>query len=180
MAGNPDLLFTIMQTGKPRAGESRIQSLGADEGLLAKAADNDPAQLVRAILAPEAARFDPVATALSPGKLSDEDKALAQEQGEQLGLLILAANQLAQEAALQPDLITGEDDAEVLRKIKIETKQRYDNLADQRPDTSVSRVQDLGGTLDWARKRVDSLIKIAGNVVQSARDFVKGAGEEAT
>lgn len=148
--------------------------------MLAKAADNNPAQLVRAILAPEAARFDPLTTSLSPAKLSDEDKASAQTEGEQLALLILAANELAQDAALQPDLIAGDDDAEVLRKIKIETKRRYDDLAGQRPDTGASRIQDLGGTLDWARKRVDSLIKSAGNVVQSARDFVKGAGEEAT
>jgi hypothetical protein len=176
------LLLTQPKASRPQTGESRVEALGASSGgLLANAAATNPARVVRAIFAPEAARFDPTTPAPPATQLSEEAKAAAQNEGEQLAIMLLAADKLAQDVQSSPQLIAGEDDAEVFKKVRDETNLRYQQLAAELQGGSVSHVEGLGVFDDatrWARQRLESLVKGAKSAVRATADFIKGAGEE--
>ena len=91
---NLDLIQLVEETRKDKALLPGEQSLGSDSPL-ADAAAKDPAGLVRAIFATEADRF-------AVHELKSPDEPVANEskivnEGEHLGLLLIAVEQLAQD-----------------------------------------------------------------------------------
>lgn len=170
--GNLDLLQLVEDTRPATA--AGVQTLGSASPIV-RAAEKDPASLVRSIFATESERF--AARELQPPSPKDvgSDNKTAMAQGEQLGLLLMAVDELARDLE-KPDsggLILDSTDSKVLEKIEKEVTARYQKLAQPRPAGSGSDVQHLGGgsAISWTLGHLKSTLK-------SAKDAVTGAVAE--
>jgi len=172
-------LFMLLATGAPAAAPSSvIVSLGptAAANPLVAAVERNPMEFVRAIFAPEAARFDPrEPTAPATPLLTAKDWARAESEGEHLALMLLAADEVARKASHDPNLLKATTDAEVLEKIQDETTKAYSCLAVP-PAVAAPNVVTLGA-LDplenaarWVRKRIENLVNGATTVATTVRD----------
>jgi hypothetical protein len=170
--GNLDLLQLVEDTRSTTP--AGVQTLGGASPI-AVVAEKNPAGLVRSIFAMESERF--AARELQPpsDKQSDSDNEKMMAQGEQLGLLLIAVDQLASELEKPENsgLIRGTSDAMVLEKIEKEVTDRYQKLAQPRLDAAASDVQHLGGSnpISWTLGHLKSTLK-------TAKDAVTGAAAE--
>lgn len=175
---NLDLIQIIDNTRQEKGKATGVQSLGTDEPFVTAAA-KDPAGLVRAIFATEADRF--AVHELKPSGQPAADEAAVKE-GEHLGLLLIAVEQLARDLE-KPEhkaLIQGTTDTEVLDKIESEVRDRYEALTKQAPTTPGGR-QHLGsgsgGAVAWTLGHLTSALTTAKNAVTGV---VSGAGRGAS
>jgi len=169
-AQNLDILQLVSKT-RPSKTEG-VETLGTVPPLV-DAAQQDPAGLVRAIFAPEADRF--AVTDLKPPKAamleSDVDKADA--EGAHLGLLLMAAEQLARDVEKPENraLIQGTTDSQVLNKIEEQVQARYQQLAKPRLEAQASDKEHLGkggNPIGWTLDHLKKMVNAAKNAVTGA------------
>jgi hypothetical protein len=159
---------------------SSVQFPSAAPTLVGAARSNAPA-LVRAIFAVEADKFAPREMSILAEERSDSDIRKAANEGEHLGLMLIAVESFAREVEANTQLAMGETDDEVLSKIEEGVTDRYRALVEQRMSRiSAGEVQHLGeggDPIGWITNRIEAAIGTAKNVASSA---VRGTNRAAT
>jgi hypothetical protein len=163
---NPDLLNVVAGDGGP--GIVRKQT----EQPIADAAKRDPAGLVRAIFAGEADRFAPPSI---PRTASSTVEQTAEAQGRNLGLLFIAVERFAREAAANPALIDGETDSEVLQKIQTGLRAEYQKVYNEakpeatgQPAAGVEHLGRISDALNWTLNYMKETVAEAGDYAKQA------------
>lgn len=166
---NLDIFGLVLDT-QPKA--SGVQTLGAPQPLVA-AAQQNPGMLVRAIFAPEADLFAPREVQAPGQALNAADAAKAANQGEHLGLMLIAVEEFAVAAEQNKALVEGTTDTEVLGKIKAGVLDRYRQLAEPKLQAAKSGTQHLGSAgfgsaIGWALDHLNGAIDAADRAAKSA------------
>ena len=128
---------------------------------LVEAAKRDPAGLVRAMFAEEADRFAPLSTR-PPDKSASADKA-AEAQGQHLGLLPIAVERFARQAAEQPAQVQDANDDAVARKIQEGIRKQYQEVyeeARKEAETAagVEHLDILSHGIGWTRDHLKQTV----------------------
>lgn len=154
-------LMQLVSDAKPSPSE--VQKLGSDS-LLVAVAQKDPAALVRAIFAPEADRFAPQELRPPAAKVTKADAEKSAAQGQHLGLMLIAVEDLARDVANNPQLVQANTDDGVLEKIQNEVQLRYQKIAQPRLDAQASDTQHLGtfgNAIGWAADHLKDAVNAA-------------------
>jgi len=158
---NVDVMELVLQTGPS---SPNIESLGPASPLVA-AAKTDPAALIRAVFAPEAERFAPPNIGPSVPSPTRQESQKTLSQGEHLGLMLIAVEELARETEKNPSLISGNTDNEVLTRIQQEVQKRYQVRAQARLDSETAgqteQLGKFGDAIGWARDHLKATIDAA-------------------
>jgi hypothetical protein len=148
-----------------------VQSLGAQQPLAA-AAKRDPAALIRAVFATDADKFAPREMSPRSAPIDPATAKKAASEGEHLGLMLIAADLFADDAAAKPELVAGATDSEVLDKIKDGVTGRYRQLVEQRNKAAAAAVvQHLGeggNPIGWVTDHLSNLLDAAKEATKSA------------
>jgi hypothetical protein len=158
---NVDVMELVLESG-PRSTE--VQSLGP-ESPLASAAKRAPAALVRAVFAPEAERFAPPNVGPPATSMNQLEEQKALSQGEHLGLMLIAVEDLARETEKNPSLISANTDDEVITKIQQEVQKRYQARAKARLKSEMASEKEqlgkFGDAIGWATEHLKATIDAA-------------------
>jgi len=163
---NADLLSIVSD----EASDGKVEHLGPPQPLV-EAAKRDPAGLVRAMFAEEADRFAPLSTR-PPDKSASTDKA-AEAQGQHLGLLLIAVERFARQAAEQPALVQDANDDAVARKIQEGIRKQYQEVyeeARKEAETAagVEHPGILSGGIGWTRDHLKQTVSDAAAYAKKA------------
>jgi hypothetical protein len=172
---NLDLLDLALATTHPEG----VQSLGANQPFVA-AAKKDPGGLVRSVFAGEANSFAPRDTKGATKRIDETEAKKAANQGEHLGLMLIAVEMLARDAEQHPEIIEGTTDGMVLDKIADGVTARYRVLAAERMAQSstddVQHLGNLGNPFGWIKDHLSKVIESSKTTAKLAVAETQRAG----
>jgi hypothetical protein len=185
LGANPDLLMLLADFSPwlpaPASSELGVLTPGGGDGLLVAAARQDPASMIRAIVAPE--RVEP--QAVLPGgepELEPARQASCEGEGRERARIILAADEVARSEDVSRRLRTAATDEAVLAVMQEETTRQYEKLTRQaaggaaRPQSGDLEVLGIGEVFAAGARRIEDLIAAARNLAQR---IGRGAAREA-
>lgn len=123
--GTPESDLELTETikdlaGTHQRGSSRLENLGADEGLLKRAAEKDLTRFVEAVLSP---------ILLSEMHLAEDSGVKPEMEGILQALLAMAAEEVSRDPNVKAEVITASSDDEVMDRLKEKVKTRFEQLA---------------------------------------------------
>ncbi|HWF08086.1 MAG TPA: hypothetical protein VG297_06470 [Bryobacteraceae bacterium] len=159
-----DDLVALLATSDAKP--SDVQSLGsADSPAVGELAARRPGDLVRAVYSPPALSYEPVVPNPKPDLDAAAQKKATQE-GEELGLMMIAAENVARNAEKDATILDPPPGKTVLDQIQALTAIELQKVEPAPPPAADIDVQGLGTNIfkrsyDWANKRMGAMVAAA-------------------